>query len=408
MSNLSRGKFSFAVRNVCSAVAILLSSSIGVAAAQPNSLLEGGGVPTSQIQQLTPDTVPRFVGDTNVDDCKSVLFVLDCSRSMGDKLTKIETRMDRAKMLISKVVSVLPSDIECALRTFGEETPPGFECQSSKVRLEPKPGQRKKFFAELNDIKPHGSSPLTYALTKTFEDDLKRAPSPALVVLLSDGEDTCGYDPLAYVRTLESRGIRPQLWIVGLNESERNRARKAEYLMKIAHAAGGVYFSPEYSQPVITEFKALRNQSSLKQRLTLDEESQIKTNLLATARLQNTLDAFGSYKFQIDRIKKIYKEYGFAQRADDVLTVSKSATQMTRFLEILESLARKLEANGARKAEDALRADLAELRLCFRMALNARTQLEKSINPKTLEALDKGLKVDWSPASEPDTVETFN
>lgn len=142
----------------------------------------------------------------------AVELILDASGSMLQKLGA-QRRIDIAKQTLIKLTSsTIPAGTPFALRVFGREVD---SCQTDlDVPLGPLNaavvGPR---IAALN-AKNGAKTPIGASLAKVAED-LATAKGEKLVVLITDGEETCGGDAAAEIEKLRKAGIGTRVSIVG-------------------------------------------------------------------------------------------------------------------------------------------------------------------------------------------------
>jgi hypothetical protein len=79
-------------------------------------------------------------------------------------------------------------------------------------------------------------TPLAAAIEKVG-DDLASVTGPRIVIIVSDGQETCGGDPVQAVHDLTAKGLDVALDIVGLGLDKAGR----KALQAIAHAGNGTY-----------------------------------------------------------------------------------------------------------------------------------------------------------------------
>lgn len=175
----------------------------------------------------------------------NILFLVDASHSMIEKIPSgdgsKEEKMDGAKRVLQQAIANLPSDINIGLRVFGQgfSNDPYSDCQSSALLVPIGRSNRRAVMEKVRELRAHGLTPLTYALTQA-ENDLRYCNGPKTVILISDGAETCGGDPCAYIDRLAQLGIKIKVDIVGLG-LRRDKEAKAQ-LGCIAKASGGNYY----------------------------------------------------------------------------------------------------------------------------------------------------------------------
>ena len=116
-----------------------------------------------------------------------------------------ERRIDIAKRTLSKLTSsTIPAGTPFAFRVFGREVD---SCQTDlDVPVAPlnaaAVGRASRALVAKNGAK----TPIGASLDKAA-DDLKGVTGEKLIVLVTDGEETCGGDPAAAIANLRKAGI---------------------------------------------------------------------------------------------------------------------------------------------------------------------------------------------------------
>ena len=107
------------------------------------------------------------------------------------------------------------------------------------------PIQRTELKAQIEQLRTSGATPLAFALEQAREDCAKISGSK-LLILVSDGMETCRGDPIAAARDLVSSGFNLRVHVVGYDVAQYQAAR--EQLKQIADVAGGTYFDASDSE----------------------------------------------------------------------------------------------------------------------------------------------------------------
>lgn len=142
----------------------------------------------------------------------AVEIILDASGSMLQRIGSAR-RIDIAKQTLAKLTSdTIPAQTPFALRVFGREVD---SCQTDlDIALGPlNPSAVGSKIAAL-EAKNNAKTPIGASLEKVI-DDLKDARGERLVIVLTDGEETCGGDPAAAIQKLQAAGITTRVNIVG-------------------------------------------------------------------------------------------------------------------------------------------------------------------------------------------------
>jgi Ca-activated chloride channel family protein len=147
-----------------------------------------------------------------------VLFVLDGSGSMLAKWDN-DLRINIAKDKLIALVDSLKfnKNIEFALRVYGHQFDSKQKnCKDSKLEVGFAVGNQLAIKTALNRIKPQGTTPIAYSLeqaTKDFPDDKNYRN---VIIMITDGIESCQGDPCAISLGLQKNGIVLRPFIVGL------------------------------------------------------------------------------------------------------------------------------------------------------------------------------------------------
>lgn len=138
-----------------------------------------------------------------VETSGAVEIILDASGSMLQR-SGGQRRIDIAKHTLANLTTrVIPAKTPFALRVFGREVD---SCQTDlDIPLGPlDPNAVQAKIAAL-DAKNNAKTPIGASLEKVA-DDLRGAQGERLVIVLTDGEETCGGDPAAAIQALQAQG----------------------------------------------------------------------------------------------------------------------------------------------------------------------------------------------------------
>lgn len=160
----------------------------------------------------------KVVLDTKTTDATdAVEVILDASGSMLQKLEG-KRRIDIAKQTLTHLTTnAIPPNTLFALRVFGREEN---SCQSDlEMPLAPLiPAEVSKKINAI-EAKNNAKTPIGASLEKITED-LASSKGKKLVILLTDGEETCNGDPLATIEKLRKSGVDVHINIVGFAISD--------------------------------------------------------------------------------------------------------------------------------------------------------------------------------------------
>jgi hypothetical protein len=172
---------------------------------------------------------------------KTLEIILDASGSMKALLGK-KTRWATAQEVLADVVAKLPADYQVGLRTYGhrEASTSPRTCTDTELVAPVGPLDRAKLLAVARALKPRGETPLVYSALQT-PGDLKAAGG-GIVVLITDGEESCKGDFVAAARALKASGLDVMLNIVGFT---LKGAQAQADLKALAESTGGRYYAAQ-------------------------------------------------------------------------------------------------------------------------------------------------------------------
>jgi hypothetical protein len=142
----------------------------------------------------------------------AVEIILDASGSMLQRIGK-DRRIDIARQTLTKLTSsVIPAGTPFAFRVFGREED---SCQTDlEIPLGPLNAAAVGAKIGALEAKNGAKTPIGASLAQV-SSDLRAVKGERLVVLLTDGEETCGGDPAAEIEKLKKAGVAVRVNIVG-------------------------------------------------------------------------------------------------------------------------------------------------------------------------------------------------
>ncbi len=170
-----------------------------------------------------------------VDPSIAIEIILDTSSSMRAKLGR-STRIDAAKAVLTRLVrEELPPGIPVALRWFRQE--PRSCATELVVPLGPLDPEAMAATIEGIRLRRSIGTPLAAAI-EAVAGDLASVTGPRIVVVVSDGRESCKGDPEAAGQELRAQGYDVTVNVVGLGLSREDRRR----IRRLATLGGGGYF----------------------------------------------------------------------------------------------------------------------------------------------------------------------
>jgi hypothetical protein len=171
-------------------------------------------------------------------------LILDASGSMNAKLPDGQTRIDAAKKAVGTLVENLPPETQLAFRVYGHQSPrEKHDCNDTQlvVPFGPLSGNKRDIVAKTKTIAAQGYTPITKVITLAASDFAKDKSGERVIILVSDGKETCEGDPCTAARALHDVNVNLVIHTIGFAVDTATR-----YQLKcIANATGGSYFDAE-------------------------------------------------------------------------------------------------------------------------------------------------------------------
>ncbi|MCX4843962.1 VWA domain-containing protein [Streptomyces sp. NBC_00893] len=219
-------------------------------------LTAGVGILLATLTAGLGTALPAAADEAPAKASPKVELVLDVSGSMRTRDIDGQSRMTAAKQAFNEVLDAVPEQVELGIRTLGADYPGNDRkvgCKDTKQLYPVGPLDRTEAKTAVATLAPTGWTPIGPALLGAA-DDLEGGDSTRRIVLISDGEDTCGpLDPCEVARDIAARGIHLVIDTLGLVPNAKIR----EQLTCIAEATGGTYTAVQHSDELSGRVKQL-------------------------------------------------------------------------------------------------------------------------------------------------------
>lgn len=207
-----------------------------------------------------PDgSVGGVAGD--VDPFLNVQVLFDASGSMSGRVGG-RPKIDLAKEAVEEFVQRLPEGVNVSLRVYGHlgsnrQADKAVSCGTTEDVYPFGAYDESRFSAALDSFSPTGYTPIARAITDAATD-LEALPGelPSAVYVVSDGEETCGGDPVAAARDLVADDVQAVVNIIGLDVGNA----EARALRAIATAGNGEYLSANSAADLRRALRAQRDE----------------------------------------------------------------------------------------------------------------------------------------------------
>jgi hypothetical protein len=189
------------------------------------------------VPQTATLVVRMAEGQSLIRTIGNIEIILDASGSM---LGEVDGRrkIDIAHASLAGLVEKLPETTNIALRTYGHRR--SQDCNDIELIAPRGPLDRAGLIGRINSITParNGRTPIGLSLEQVVAD-MQGVQGDILVVLVSDGDETCDGDPAQIAARLHANNPRLIVSVIGFNVGPEDwKAR----LSAIAQGGGGTYF----------------------------------------------------------------------------------------------------------------------------------------------------------------------
>ena len=154
------------------------------------------------------------------DEATNILFILDASSSMRQSWHG-ETKWIVAKRtlvhLADSLAEVPGTPVRIGLRVYGHQSlPDANDCGDTELILPVGRHDRTTMQSALTSVNPKGITPLEHSLLAGI-DDFAGVEGNNVIILLTDGIESCPADPCTVVPALAAHGIRLRPFIIGMD-----------------------------------------------------------------------------------------------------------------------------------------------------------------------------------------------
>jgi hypothetical protein len=171
---------------------------------------------------------------------RTVELILDASGSMNARLADGTPRIDAARVALGRLVAGLPAETVIALRVYGAGSARD-EHDCADTRLAVPFGSvatvKGQVVAAAAALKAQGYTPITKVL-ELAAADFPAGGSERVIVLVSDGRETCDGDPCAMAQALARAKVKTLIHTVGFGADATALAQ----LRCISSVTGGRHF----------------------------------------------------------------------------------------------------------------------------------------------------------------------
>lgn len=183
----------------------------------------------------------------------NILFILDASGSMWGQVDGVP-KIDVAKQVLTALLKDLPKDARIGLMAYGHRTKG--DCKDVELLVPIGANPPDKVASRLTAITPKGKTPLAYSLEQSVPLFKSLAGQNNSVILISDGIETCGGDPVKAAAKLAAANIGVKVHVVGFDV----KGAELQQLESIAKAGKGRFFEAQNAAGLKTAFAQVKKE----------------------------------------------------------------------------------------------------------------------------------------------------
>ncbi len=165
---------------------------------------------------------------------ENILIILDASDSMNEEMNG-QRKIDIAKNVVLNTVKNLPPHVNVGLRVYGHKRGSGSSfitpfgnfsagadaCKQTQLMVPIAANNRASIASELMDIQAVGKTPISFTLQQAINNDLSHLPGKKTIILVSDGRETCAFNPCDVSLNMVRSGVDVKINTIGFGTHDR-------------------------------------------------------------------------------------------------------------------------------------------------------------------------------------------
>ena len=145
-----------------------------------------------------------------------VMIVFDASGSMVHDTAGEGSQIDLARSAAHKILPGVARNRQMGLMTFGPG--PSDQCSNISLKVPVQSNAAAPILAELDSIVTDGGTPLSAAVEQAAET-LNYKNRRAVIVVITDGDETCGGDPCEVAKKLHENAPNLVIHVIGFKSN---------------------------------------------------------------------------------------------------------------------------------------------------------------------------------------------
>ena len=182
----------------------------------------------------------KVAGDTR----GKVMLVLDASGSMWGQISG-KAKIQIAREVIRDLLADWDETLDLGLIAYGHRRKG--DCGDIQILIPVGKADPKRVIRTVNGLNPKGKTPLSEAVRQAAQH-LKYKEEQAIVILVSDGEETCNANPCETAKALEAAGVDFTTHVVAFNVTKEKQAG----LRCLAENTGGSFVAAKDADTLLT------------------------------------------------------------------------------------------------------------------------------------------------------------
>lgn len=173
-------------------------------------------------------------------------IIFDSSNSMNGRIAGVR-KIDLAKEALRHLANALErTDFRVGLRVFGNDKSISIDdmaraSKDSHLVLPLEKNNMRKIRDYIPRLGAHGRTPIAYSIQQGGKDLSAHREHNPIILLISDGIESCNGDPIAAITSLKEQGIKVKTHVIGFDLKDAEK----ENLRALAAAGNGRYYDAE-------------------------------------------------------------------------------------------------------------------------------------------------------------------
>ncbi|MBS3788612.1 VWA domain-containing protein [Candidatus Bipolaricaulota bacterium] len=183
----------------------------------------------------------------------NIQIILDSSASMAEPVNGV-VKINAARNAVKDVLDMMPKSFNVSFRLYSHrytQQQKQKSCTDTEVILpfqKFSEGMKSTIKDKLSQVKPKGLTPIAYTLKQAVKD-FEGMSGENTIILVSDGEETCGGNPFAVANNISALDIGVKVYVIGFDVESKQQ------LQGIAQRSGGRYYDADNAEELSTVLK---------------------------------------------------------------------------------------------------------------------------------------------------------